>query len=233
MLTGDDTLECDAWPLLNKIRQEGNSKVFVLGSGYQDEEYYNACGWNLAPLEEADLILARGTFTVCDGNTVVKKENDEEEYFRVLNESLAKAADKKIPMLVSNPDKVRPDEGLPPMPGAIGDAYEKVLGSNAESLVKRIGKPFPEVYQIALENKDRTKAIMVGDALETDVTGGSGVGITTLWSVNDGIHGPDVKAKPSFQEGATAVLDTFNAKEGTYAKQRVLRPTLVVPSFQW
>jgi len=233
MLSGDDSLDCDTWTLLTKIREEGGNKVFVLGSGYEDLEYCAACGWTLAPLEDANLILARGTFTICDGATVVKKEDNEDEYFRVLNESLAKAAATKIPMLVSNPDKVRPDEGLPPMPGAIGDAYEALLGDDAEILVKRIGKPFPEVFQIALKGKDPSKAVMIGDALETDVTGGSAMGVKTVWCINDGIHGPDVKEKGSIQEGAATVLEAFNDKDGTYAKQRVLRPTIVVPHFQW
>ena len=233
MLSGDDSLACDTWPILSKIRESGSSKVFVFGSGNQDEEYCTACGWTLAPLADADLILARGTFTICDGSTVVKKKDGEDEYFRVLNDALGKAAEKNIPMLVSNPDKVRPDEGLPPMPGAIGAAYEVLLGKDAEKLVKCIGKPFPEVFQIALKDKEASKACMIGDALETDVTGGSSMGLSTVWSINDGIHGPDVKGKASLREGATAVLDTFNNEEVTYAKQRVLRPTFVVPHFRW
>jgi HAD superfamily hydrolase (TIGR01459 family) len=233
MLEGDSSLECDSWPVLTKIRQDGGNKVFVLGSGNEDEEYCVACGWTLAPVEEADLILARGTFTICDGMTIVKKEEDENEYFNILNTSLAAAAEKKMPMLVSNPDKVRPDEGLPPMPGAIGDSYEALLGNDADVLVKRIGKPFPEVYQIALKGKDASKAVMIGDALETDVTGGSAVNIATAWCVNDGIHGQDVNKKATIQEGANAVLDAFNEKDGTYAKERVLRPTFVVPHFRW
>ena len=31
---------------------------------------------------------------------------------------------------------------------------------------------------------------MVGDALETDITGGKWANIDTLWVVNDGIHAP-------------------------------------------
>lgn len=233
MLSGDESLDCDTWPVLTKIRESNSNKVFVCGSGNEDDEYCTACGWTLAPIQDADLILARGTFTICDGTTIVEKEIDEEEYFRVLDESLQQAATKKIPMLVSNPDKVRPDEGLPPMPGAIGDAYEALLGNDAELLVKRIGKPFPEVFQIALKGKDTWKACMIGDALETDVTGGSAMGLTTVWSTNDGIHGPDVKQEASLEEGATAVLEAFNEKDGTYAKRRVLTPTFVVPYFRW
>jgi ribonucleotide monophosphatase NagD (HAD superfamily) len=119
------------------------------------------------------------------------------------------------------------------MPGAIGDMYEELLGEDVDVLVKRVGKPFPEVYQIALQGNDASKAVMIGDALETDVTGGSAVDIATIWCINDGIHGPDVKEKANIQEGASAVLYAFNEKGGTYAKDRVLRPNFVVPHFRY
>lgn len=228
MLAGDETLGCETWSVLSQLK---GRKVFVFGSGNGDEDYCTSCGWTLAPLDEADLILARGTFTLVDGHSIVKKQDSEENYFRVLEEALSKAASRKIPMLVSNPDKTRPDEGLPPMPGAIGDAYETILGD--DSLVKRIGKPFPEVFELALKGRDASRAVMIGDALETDVTGGASMGITTVWAVNDGIHGPDVSKKASLEEGTMAVLDAFNEKDGTYAKQTILRPSYIVPHFRW
>ena len=231
MLAGDTMLGCDTWSVLSQLQ---GRKVFVFGSGNDDEEYCNSCGLTLAPLDEADLILARGTFTLLDGHSTVKKKDGEKTYFQLLDEALCTAAFRKIPMLVSNPDKVRPDEGLPPMPGAIGDAYEaKLMGD--DSLVKRIGKPFPEVFQLALRGRDVSRAVMIGDALETDITGGARMGITTVWAVNDGIHGPDIfkSASPSLEEGTMAVLTEFNNKDGTYAKQTVVQPSYIVPHFRW
>jgi HAD superfamily hydrolase (TIGR01459 family) len=232
MLSGDDTLTCQAWPVLSEIRDK---KVFVLGSGSQDEEYCESSGWTLASIEEANLIVARGTFTICDGTSTIKKEDDESEYFRVLDECLKRASARRLPMLITNPDKVRPDKGLPPMPGAIGDAYAELLDDiDVDNLIKRIGKPFPEVYELALQGRDPTKACMVGDALETDVTGGSISGVTTVWVTQDGIHGPTiVQQGSSFEEGAAAVVDEFNAREGTYAKDSLLRPSVVLPHFRW
>lgn len=235
MLRGDDSLDCETWSVLSDIRRTAQTpKVFVLGSGAADEEYCTSCGWTCAPLAQADLILARGTFAIFDGSgTTVDKHDSEDEYNRILQESLQEGAARKVPMLVSNPDKVRPDEGLPPMPGAIGDAYELLLGDDAERLVKRIGKPFPEVFEIALKGKDPSKACMVGDALETDVSGGTNMGIATVWSVMDGIHGPDIREMATLQEGTMAVLDAFNRKDGTYAKHKKLQPTYIIPSFRW
>ena len=73
--------------------------MFVFGSGDQDEEYCTSAGWTLAKIEEACLIVARGTFTIDDGERVVKKKEDEVEYFRVMEESLKVAAERRIPMV--------------------------------------------------------------------------------------------------------------------------------------
>mmetsp|Transcript_8836 Transcript_8836/g.12587 ORF Transcript_8836/g.12587 Transcript_8836/m.12587 type:complete len:389 (-) Transcript_8836:64-1230(-) len=241
MLAGDETLACETWSMLSEIMKDEtkSKKVFVFGSGSEDEEYCTSSGWALAPIEEANLILARGTFTINDGTgNVVKKKEDEEEYFRVLQKSLEVAASRKIPMLVSNPDKVRPDKGLPPMPGAIGDAYENQLeDGEGKNLVKRIGKPFKEVYDLALgdHQSDPSIACMVGDALETDVTGGSRVGCTTVWVVKDGIHGPAImeKGNGSHESGSIDMLQEFNVKSGTYAGDSVLSPDICLPHFRW
>uniref|UniRef100_A0A6S8V0G4 Uncharacterized protein n=1 Tax=Chaetoceros debilis TaxID=122233 RepID=A0A6S8V0G4_9STRA len=245
MLCGDDTLECSTWSVLQDLIVQKKKKVFVLGSGDGDEDYCKSSGWTLSSIEDADLIIARGTFTINNGggsdNVVNKKDDGEEEYFRVLNESLEIAARKNVPMLVTNPDKVRPDEGLPPMPGAIGDSYEKILylgGSSqtqAQSLVKRIGKPYPEVYELALSNcDDPGTAVMVGDALETDVTGGAKAKCATAWVVNDGIHSASVDelGEGNYEKGAETVLVNFNEQK-EYVGDDVLRPSYVAKHFRW
>lgn len=235
MLAGDDTLGCEIWSVLKDTEDK---TVFICGSGSDDEIYCTSSGWTLAPIETANLIVARGTFTLCNGETTVDKNEDEAEYFRILAESLKTAASRKVPMLVSNPDKVRPDEGFPPMPGAIADQYATLLGEaneSVDSLIRRIGKPFPEVYELALKGRDPSKACMVGDALETDVTGGARNSVSTVWVVNDGIHGPRVEEQGggSFEVGTAAVVDEFNQKEGTYAMGKQLEPSIVLPHFRW
>jgi ribonucleotide monophosphatase NagD (HAD superfamily) len=183
------------------------------------------------------LIIARGTFTICDGVSVINKNYDEANYNSILYETLKTAARRKIPMLVTNPDKVRPDEGLPPMPGAIGDMYAELLDSSEEAqrLVKRIGKPFQEVYDLALHGKNKVRACMIGDALETDVTGGQKYGIDTIWIVKDGIHGPDVIGTGSkFEDGVNSILSDFNSQgKVTYAGSQKLSPTYTLKNFRW
>jgi HAD superfamily hydrolase (TIGR01459 family) len=237
--TPDSTpLAPQSWALLDSIvGNPDNRKVFCFGSGDGDEEYLASCGWTLADINDANLIVARGTFVINDGTTVTDKTLDGDEAYQTrFEQAIRQAAERRIPMIVANPDKIRPDADRSPMPGGIGDAYEHALGDDDKTgLVKRIGKPFEDVYEIALRNKDRSKACMIGDSLETDVTGGSAEGIATIWVVNDGIHYDDVLAKGegSLSNGCTAVLEDFNKLEGTYAKGRQLSPTFVLPHFRW
>jgi len=238
-----NSLGCTNWDVLSNLIQQKKQNVYVFGSGDDDEGYCSSAGWTLSSIDDADLIIARGTFTINDGTTVVSKtgdfETDKAGYWRVMEEDMAKAAKRKVPMLVCNPDKVRPDEGLPPMPGAIGDTYERFVWcehcndgmteEDARGYVKRIGKPFQDVYDIALSGGDKSRAIMVGDALETDVVGGCSTGIDVLWVINDGIHGDGVK-----ESSADTVLNGFNSNSyDTYAYGKNVNPRFVTDHFRW
>jgi ribonucleotide monophosphatase NagD (HAD superfamily) len=227
--------------MISTLVERNQRKVFVFGSGDNDESYCTSAGWELSSVEEADLIVARGTFTINDGKTVVSKTDNEDDYWKVMEAAMTIASQKKVPMLVTNPDKVRPDASRNPMPGSIGDTYERFLWcshcpptgemteEDARTYVKRIGKPFQEVYDIALNGSDASKAIMIGDALETDVTGGNAVGCSTLWVVKNGIHNAEVE-----ERGEEVVIDGFNSNSyATYAYGKQIRPSYVADYFQW
>jgi ribonucleotide monophosphatase NagD (HAD superfamily) len=169
----------------------------------------------------------------------------------IYRRALEEGAKMSVPMLVSNPDKVRPDENLSAMPGALGDEYERLLNKNAAAaaaavavftankvtssssalgasppatelksrsnlLVTRIGKPYKNVFNIALaaaaatgndaDNDDddddgarmiavRNSAIMVGDSLATDITGACNAEIASLWVVMNGVHSNDMRIR--------------------------------------
>ena len=241
MLAGNDKLQCKKWSVLAKLLKDASKKVFVFGSGDNDEEYVETAGWTLAPVSEADLILSRGTFTINSGRgeVISKNVDGEETYFAAHDEVLKIAAERRLPMLVSNPDRIRPspDDGFPPMPGAIGDAYENALGNGdvAKELVKRIGKPHEEVYEIALAGIDvnDSNVVMVGDALETDIMGGVANGVATLWVVNDGVHGPEVAENGGNEGGGTEhMVQSFNDRKG-FTNEIAIRPTFVTPHFNW
>ena len=264
MLSGDPSLQCETWYVLQQLIAREQTKAIVLGSGDDDGEYIESAGWTLArDVTEANLIVARGAFTIVDKVTVVSKKQSAQVYKEKLDHVLCEAAKLNIPMFICNPDKVRPDEGLPPMPGAIGDAYVEALQqhgglsiSDAQSLVKRIGKPYREMYDLALSSIEgctelaKACTVMVGDALETDVTGGMEIGCSTVWVVRDGIHGPTVaQLEEKFGEGDSAlersvnsVVQQFNDAEGFFGsstkmgqenEKKMIVPTFVVPHFRW
>ena len=260
----DDDIDSDLTPQpWSVLADAANNNVFCLGSGDDDEEYIQSCGWKVSTIDEASLIVARGTFAISDGVVTTHKKHDgEDAYEQRLQKSLELAAKRQLPMIVCNPDKIRPDSDRSPMPGQIGDAYERELRKiqpedssiekrklAAENLVKRIGKPFSDVYEIALRGKSTTKSVrracMIGDALETDVTGGTLQNIDTIWVINDGIHNVAVEENleklgdesdtddSRFSKACSAVVDEFNQQTETYAKGRQLRPTMIVPHFRW
>ena len=234
LLGGKSALETSPEPW-SKLAEVANQKAVVMGSGDGDTEYLQACGWQVSSAEESSLVVARGTFTVNDGSTVVHKREDEAAYDEALANTLDVCASRRLPMLVTNPDKIRPDAERPPMPGKIGDTYEAALArhgvENPSSLVKRIGKPFSDVYEMSLKSDmDKSRACMVGDALETDVTGGTLAGITTVWVLMDGIHSPDAQSL----DGADKVIDAFNQKsKETYASGQTLQPDYLMAHFRW
>jgi len=240
----ESALAPNPWDVLADVWRKDTKNVFCFGSGEGDEEYFALCGWTLSSMEDADVIVARGTFSINDGTTVVVKSKDgEEAYRRTYQEQLKKAAARRIPMIIANPDKVRPDKDRSPMPGTIGMDYEQLLRmagcDDVPSFIKYVGKPFSDVYDIALRGKkkeDRSRVCMVGDALETDVTGGSAFGIDTIWVVMNGIHNAAVEVEGSgdFHDGCKKVLKKFNQGSGTsYAKGRKLNPSVVLSHFRW
>lgn len=230
-----------------------NLKVFCFGSGDGDADYLRSCGWDLADgMDDADLIVARGPFTILTAQGQISrgtKDDDDSSngisYEKAMEDALQIAAEHRVPMIVANPDKVRPDADKSPMPGTIGVAYENALlqqkpsmtPNDVEELVLYLGKPFRDVYEIALRGRDRSSACMIGDALETDITGANTAGIDSVWVINDGIHKEDVAQKKggngSMDDGCRTVLKEFNSLDGTYAKGRQLKPTYITPHFRW
>jgi len=259
MLSGDTTLSCETWPILTQLISSSQTKAFILGSGDDDISYVTSAGWTVAKdISEANMIIARGTFTIVSGNAVISKDNSPELYQEKLHHILNEAAKLRIPMLICNSDKVRPDESLSPMPGAIGDAYVEALQqthmplADAQWLVKRIGKPYQEMYQLALSSiggcseMARLGSVMVGDALETDITGGLTLACNTVWVVRDGVHSSAVTELEeeflTYHKAAECVVQNFNDSKGLYGStskmgqedgSRSIVPTFVVPNFRW
>ncbi len=98
------------------------------------------------------------------------------------------------PVLVGNPDIVAPREtGVSREPGY----YAHLLAENAGADCEFFGKPFRNIYDLALarlpEPVARARTLMVGDTLHTDILGGQAAGIKTALTIGDGfLKGVDV-----------------------------------------
>ena len=223
-------------PLWEKLENnDSNRNTVVLGSDGEDAAYLQECGWHVSSADDACFVLCRGPYTVNDGVAVIDKRTDAAAYDQALDNLLESCARRQLPFVVTNPDKVSPSVESA-MPGAIGDMYTDQLVkqgvADPESLVKRIGKPFPDVYQLALQGIDAktSRICMVGDALETDVAGGTRAGIRTVWVVKDGIH----RAQVQDLNQAKQLVQAFNANsQQTYAKGLAVHPDFVMEHFRW
>lgn len=130
-------------------------------------------------IDEAEYLLVSGVF---DDET-----EQAEDYRGFLQECVAR----DLPLVCANPDKiVMKGENIIPCAGAVADLYEELGGE-----VARHGKPYPDAYETALRHADGIaldRSIMVGDTFHTDIAGGRGVGMSTLW-IAGGVHMEEVR----------------------------------------
>ena len=91
---------------------------------------------------------------------------------------LAPAAERKVPALCTNPDKIMLTASGPCFgPGRIGELYEQLGGT-----VTWIGKPFPDIYRAAIDAIGAASTddiLCVGDSVEHDIAGAHGAGLTS------------------------------------------------------
>lgn len=84
------------------------------------------------------------------------------------------------PVLVGNPDIVAPREtGFSVEPGH----FAHRLADRTGIVPEFYGKPFPDIFDLAfkrLGDVDRSRVLMVGDSLHTDILGARNVGILSL-----------------------------------------------------
>lgn len=92
----------------------------------------------------------------------------------------AALAERARPVLVANPDIVAPREhGFTAEPGH----YAHRLADRTAARPRFYGKPFPGIFRLALDRlgagTDRSRVLMVGDSLHTDVLGAQAAGVAS------------------------------------------------------
>lgn len=120
------------------------------------------------------------TELACTG--IREGEPDPQEY----RGELKRLADRGVLMHCLNPDRIVVRAGVPEAcAGALADIYELLGG-----LVTWYGKPFPAIYEHALQlagNPPKDEVLAVGDGLQTDILGAARMGFDTVF-VAGGIH---------------------------------------------
>ena len=175
-----------AWKFIQGGGMAGN-KIFLFGNGQDDDEYVSSLGCVIAGPEEADFILARGTFSISGSDT--KEFPDAFDLFssEAFHAGLDVCAKRYLPMVCSNPDFYRPGSGQP-MPGKIAAAYEALLGDREK--IKFFGKPYRDSYEAcfkSLHGIDRTRVAGIGDSLDHDILGAARNGIHSIF-IENGVH---------------------------------------------
>lgn len=130
---------------------------------------------------------------------------------------------RELPMLCLNPDieVVKISGERYPCAGAIARDYENLGGS-----VRYFGKPYPEVYRLAMEMVDvpRQKMIAVGDSLHTDIEGALHQGIASVL-----VTGGILKQSLGQMDAARTAQPEFVE----YCRTHGGVPDYVMPEFCW
>lgn len=151
--------------------------------------------------EDADLVVIAGS----------EADKVDMAAYRAL---LAPAARRGVPAICTNPDQIMLTAAGPRFgAGRIAEMYEGLGGR-----VVWVGKPYPAIYQRALElvgNPPAARVACIGDSIAHDVVGARGIGATSIF-IRSGIH--------------ANVDDAALAEE---ARALGAAPDIVLPAFRW
>ena len=182
-------------------------------------------------VDACDFVLAHGVeaFGRGDGE---KELSVSDETMRLMIE---RAAEKKKPLVVANPDVVTVSgDELVMMPGTLATYYRDSFkhahrGESGDEYVCLMGKPDGIVYDALLGEIGRSKAVdsrrvlAVGDSLAHDVAGANDAGIDALFVCDTGIHAQDMRhARARSDDAVDALFDAHGA-----------HPALVISRLEW
>ncbi|MEQ9812965.1 MAG: TIGR01459 family HAD-type hydrolase [Azospirillaceae bacterium] len=183
-------------------------RFFHIGAPWDEDVFQGLDYEKVAALDAADWIL----------NTGIKHISETVDLFE---ETLARARDRGLPMVCTNPDLVvMQGEVMGICAGMLAKRYEE-LGGTAHYH----GKPHRGVYEICLEtlgNPAPSRVLAIGDSFRTDIKGANLMGFDSLL-VTQGIHAGDL-TRNGRPDGALIA----EAAAGEAA-----RPTYAIRSLTW
>ena len=182
-----------------KVYTSGEAALSYLKKNHQKQSFYH-----IGPARDFDLFLDfknnknqninKSDYLLCTG---LHEQHDQDlNYYKEL---LINSVSKK--MICTNPDLVVDrGEKREYCAGSVAKVFENLGGK-----VVYFGKPYPEVYNEAMEDKKK-KIIAIGDNLNTDIKGANNMKYDSLL-ITSGIHRDEIK-----KEGIEKVLKNYNVK---------------------
>ena len=168
-----------------KVYSSGEASLNYLKKNYSNKKFYH-----IGPSRDFDLFLdfkrnktvdiKESSYLLCTG--LFEGQGEDLNYYKKLfKENLNKK------MICTNPDLIV-DKGnrRELCAGSVALIFEKLGGE-----VVYFGKPFPEVYNQAIDNKGK-KVLSIGDNLNTDIKGANLLNYDSL-IISNGIHKNEIK----------------------------------------
>ena len=168
-----------------KVYSSGEAALSYLKKNFSGKKFYH-----LGPYKDCDLFLdfkknktvdiKESSYLLCTG--LFEELGENLNYYKEL---FKEQVNKK--MICTNPDLIvdRGDK-RELCAGSVALVFEKMGGE-----VIYFGKPFPEVYNQSIDNKEK-KVLSIGDNLNTDIKGANLLNYDSL-IISNGIHKDEIK----------------------------------------
>jgi HAD superfamily hydrolase (TIGR01459 family) len=168
-----------------KVYSSGEAALSYLKKNLVYDKFYH-----LGPVRDFDLFLdfkknktaeiKESSYLLCTG--LFEEQGEDLDYYKEL---FKEHINKK--MICTNPDLIVDRGDKREMcAGSVALVFEKMGGE-----VIYFGKPFPEVYNQSIDNKEK-KALSIGDNLNTDIKGANLLNYDSL-IVSNGVHKDEIK----------------------------------------
>ena len=168
-----------------KVYSSGEAALNYLKKNFLDEKFFH-----IGPPRDFDLFLdfkknkmkeiKESSYLLCTG--LFEVQGEDLDYYKELFKD---HTNKK--MICTNPDLIV-DRGIKRelCAGSVALVFEKMGGK-----VVYFGKPFPEVYNQSIDNKEK-RVLSIGDNLNTDIKGANLLNFDSLL-ISNGIHKNEIK----------------------------------------
>ncbi|MDA8848494.1 TIGR01459 family HAD-type hydrolase [Candidatus Pelagibacter ubique] len=168
-----------------KVYSSGEASLIYLKKNYFDKFFYH-----IGPSRDFDLFsdfkknktnnIKESSYLLCTG--LFEEQGEDLNYYKELFKD---HMDKK--MICTNPDLiVDRGEKRELCAGSVALVFEKMGGE-----VIYFGKPFPEVYNQAINNEGK-RVLSIGDNLNTDIKGANLLNFNSL-IISNGVHKDEIK----------------------------------------